>query len=178
MLLKQQSGSRRWQHLAANGAGTVPPAAGRGSPVEQNYTIILGSHRNSCLKFEKDGELCCMVSSRCRPLLALDCHAARPACPLLRCQPVTEPEPLPRLAAARAQVPSAPDAKLSGSCFSKYWINYDGGCISVGRGEPADGLIYSWTDAEPIEGIRFAGGLLLLPAGQSTTLRWLLCTAC
>jgi hypothetical protein len=36
---------------------------GRASPVEQNYTVILGSHRNSCLKFEKDGELCCMVAN-------------------------------------------------------------------------------------------------------------------
>ncbi len=91
VLLKQQSGSRRWQHLAggspargaaaraaadgaaggAAGAGGADPAAapaaaaalGRASPVEQNYTVILGSHRNSCLKFEKDGELCCMVSS-------------------------------------------------------------------------------------------------------------------
>lgn len=75
VLLKQQSGSRRWQHLAAGAAPAAPRAAagaaaaapaaaaagGRGSPVEQNYTVILGSHRNSCLKFEKDGELCCMV---------------------------------------------------------------------------------------------------------------------
>lgn len=72
VLLKQQSGSRRWQHLAAGGGAALegqgagaPAAGGRAagasSPVEQNYTVILGSHRNSCLKFEKDGELCCMV---------------------------------------------------------------------------------------------------------------------
>ncbi len=66
MLLKQQTGSRRWPHLAGGGAAANGAAAanGRGpSPVEQNYTVILGSHRNSCLKFEKDGELCCMVST-------------------------------------------------------------------------------------------------------------------
>lgn len=66
VLLKQQTGSRRWQHLAGGGAAANGAAAanGRGpSPVEQNYTVILGSHRNSCLKFEKDGELCCMVST-------------------------------------------------------------------------------------------------------------------
>ena len=28
------------------------------SQTERNYTIILGSHRNTCLKVEKDGQLC------------------------------------------------------------------------------------------------------------------------
>ncbi|KAL4459024.1 hypothetical protein ABPG75_013889 [Micractinium tetrahymenae] len=118
VLLKQQTGSRRWQHLAGGGAapnGAAAAAAGRGaSPVEQNYTVILGSHRNSCLKFEKDGELCCMV--------------AHP-----------------------------PGAGLSGSTFTRYWINYDNGCISVGRGPPGEGLCARWTDPEPIANIRFAG---------------------
>lgn len=118
VLLKQQSGSRRWQHLALGAAAAAAangqPAAGRGSPVEQNYTIILGSHRNSCLKFEKDGELCCMV-------------------------------------------PTAPEAKLSSSSFSKYWLNFDGGAISVGTGEPGDNLCYTWTDPDPIPNIHYAG---------------------
>lgn len=72
VLLKPQSGSRRWQHVADAPASQQRQAAlqeaqqqqqqqERGSPVERNYTVILGSHRNSCLKFEKDGELCCMV---------------------------------------------------------------------------------------------------------------------
>lgn len=83
VLLKPQSGSRRWQHISehldAVPATRVPPmqgsgaagaaaerqqpasSSGRSSPVERNYTVILGSHRNKCLKFEKDGELCCMV---------------------------------------------------------------------------------------------------------------------
>lgn len=97
MLLKTQSGSRRWQHLAGsaaaaqdgggapagNGAGAAaaPAAAGGGragasSPVEQNYTVILGSHRNSCMKFEKDGELCCMVRSVRQLAGAVQCSAA------------------------------------------------------------------------------------------------------
>lgn len=59
VLLKPQAGSRRWQH--AVGGPRPEEGAGRASPVESNYTIILGSHRNSCLKFEKDGEICCMV---------------------------------------------------------------------------------------------------------------------
>uniref|UniRef100_A0A1D2AD73 BACK domain-containing protein n=2 Tax=Auxenochlorella protothecoides TaxID=3075 RepID=A0A1D2AD73_AUXPR len=52
VLLKQQPGSRRWQHLSA----------AAGSNLESNYTVILGSHRNSCLKIEKDGVLCCSVN--------------------------------------------------------------------------------------------------------------------
>lgn len=31
--------------------------------VEQNYTVILGSHRNSRLKIEKDGEERCLVEN-------------------------------------------------------------------------------------------------------------------
>lgn len=60
VLLKPQSGSRRWQHLSM---GKRTPSSDRLSPVESNYTVILGSHRNTCLKFEKDGELVCMVDS-------------------------------------------------------------------------------------------------------------------
>lgn len=53
VIFKPQAGGKRWQpllrqdHAAAN--GQAEPA------VEQNYTIILGSHRNSRLKFEKNG---------------------------------------------------------------------------------------------------------------------------
>ncbi len=88
VIFKAQPGSRRWQHMAPNNAelavrpedaqraerGGVAAPSGRTSPAERNYTVILGSHRNSCLKFEKDGELCCMVSvhfssQACLPLL-------------------------------------------------------------------------------------------------------------
>jgi hypothetical protein len=65
VLLKPRSGSRRWQHITSDTKVLQGPSAaetGRSSPVESNYTIILGSHRNSCLKFERDGELCCTVS--------------------------------------------------------------------------------------------------------------------
>ncbi|KDD75170.1 hypothetical protein H632_c829p0, partial [Helicosporidium sp. ATCC 50920] len=63
ILLKPQPGSRRWQHLSAvprAEAGLHADAVG--GVVESNYTIILGSHRNSCLKIEKNGELCCMAT--------------------------------------------------------------------------------------------------------------------
>lgn len=51
VILKKEYGSRRWQDI--NGDG-VP---------EENYTIIVGSHRNSCIKVEKNGMLQCVVTS-------------------------------------------------------------------------------------------------------------------
>lgn len=59
LILKPQCGSRRWQHQLRK---TGSNEANDGS-VEHNYTIILGSHRNSCLKIEKDGELCYLAHS-------------------------------------------------------------------------------------------------------------------
>lgn len=52
---------------------------------------------------------------------------------------------------------NAPGARLSASTFTRYWLNYDRGAISVGVGEPGDNLVYCWADPEPIEAIRFAG---------------------
>ncbi|GBF97048.1 hypothetical protein Rsub_09521 [Raphidocelis subcapitata] len=50
IIFKAVAGAKRWQPLAR-------PLGGGGAPsVEDNYTVILGSHRNSCLKFEKNGE--------------------------------------------------------------------------------------------------------------------------
>lgn len=51
VILKKEYGSRRWQDI--NGDG-LP---------EENYTIIVGSHRNSCIKVEKNGMLQCVVTS-------------------------------------------------------------------------------------------------------------------
>lgn len=176
VLLKQQSGSRRWQHLAvgspaggaaaraaaaaaagaaaggaaagaggAGAAGAEPAAVGRASPVEQNYTVILGSHRNSCLKFEKDGELCCMVSGgQWTACAACGSHASQlavvaevewlqqlhPVKPALLYHP-TRPD-LPRPALAPPQVANAPGARLSSNTFRKYWLNYDNGSIRWG----------------------------------------------
>lgn len=80
--------------------------------------------------------------------------------------------PLPAL----LQVANAPGAKLSSSSFSRYWINYDNGCISVGRGEPGEALCASWTDPEPIENIRFAGGVKRGRAiGGVRRRRWVAC---
>jgi hypothetical protein len=45
VLLKAKPGGKRWQHQ------------------QDNYTVIFGSHRNSCLKLEKNGATVAMVRS-------------------------------------------------------------------------------------------------------------------
>lgn len=65
IILKSEAGGRRWQHFAHNGGNAVGQG-GHGAQhpadpqqrTERNYTVILGSHRNSCIKVEKDGQLC------------------------------------------------------------------------------------------------------------------------
>lgn len=63
VIFKSQASGRRWQHLTARDG----QEAADGLPgVERNYTIILGSHRNTCIKVEKDGQLCDRVSRSCK----------------------------------------------------------------------------------------------------------------
>lgn len=52
IILKPIPGAKRWQHLQRQQG----PAGGEQFAVEANYTVILGSHRNSKLKIEKNGE--------------------------------------------------------------------------------------------------------------------------
>jgi hypothetical protein len=59
VIFKAVAGAKRWQPLAR------PRGAEGAASVEDNYTVILGSHRNSRLKFEKNGEEMELVGS-CR----------------------------------------------------------------------------------------------------------------
>ena len=86
----------------------------------------------------------------------LACCRTRPAGTHLRCLGLLPP--LPFLV---PQVTNAPGARLSSSCFTRYWINYDNGAISLGRGEPGEELCCCWTDPDPIQHIRFAGACAL-----------------
>lgn len=52
IILKPFPGAKRWQHLQRQHG----PAGGEQLAVEANYTVILGSHRNSKLKIERNGE--------------------------------------------------------------------------------------------------------------------------
>lgn len=73
IILKSEAGGRRWQHFAHNGDNGAMGQHGNGAQqagdtlqrTERNYTVILGSHRNSCIKIEKDGQLCDRVSAGC-----------------------------------------------------------------------------------------------------------------
>ena len=47
VLFASAPGSRRWQHTA-----------GPDSLQDYGYTVILGSHRNRCLKIERNGQTC------------------------------------------------------------------------------------------------------------------------
>lgn len=58
IIFKPFPGAKRWQHLQRQQG----PAGGEQLAVEANYTVILGSHRNSKLKIEKNGEELAVVS--------------------------------------------------------------------------------------------------------------------
>lgn len=70
IIFKATPGSRRWQHLARAGNGDAAH--------EENYTVILGSHRNSSLKIERDGQPCHTVRSLAHPQHA-HAHVLRPS---------------------------------------------------------------------------------------------------
>lgn len=69
IILKPFPGAKRWQHLQRQQG----PAGGAQFAVEQNYTVILGSHRNSKLKIEKNGEERESVRNKS------SCHGKQPA---------------------------------------------------------------------------------------------------
>jgi hypothetical protein len=60
---------------------------------------------------------------------------------------------------AQAQVNDVPGARLSASCFTKFWLNYDNGTITVGSGDPGSNAFYRWADPDPeaVPDIRHAG---------------------
>lgn len=77
-------------------------------------------------------------------LLCLAVHSRAPPLHLQRCL-------------LAVQVNDVPGAKLSSSTFTKFWVNYDDGSITVGSGEPGSHTFYCWRDPNPIPQIRHAG---------------------
>ncbi|CAL8466648.1 g6184 [Coccomyxa elongata] len=59
VIFKPTPGSKRWQHIAREGSN----AEAQQLTTEDNYCVILGSHRNSSLKVEKCGIQCAMVQN-------------------------------------------------------------------------------------------------------------------
>lgn len=59
---------------------------------------------------------------------------------------------------ALAQVENVPGSRLSSDAFTKFWINYSQGTITVGVGEPGqDSSHYSYTDPDPIASLKHIG---------------------
>ena len=56
------------------------------------------------------------------------------------------------------QADNVPGSKLSGDVFTRFWISYSQGTITVGLGEPGpDSCHYSWTDTSPIPDLKHVG---------------------
>lgn len=56
------------------------------------------------------------------------------------------------------QADNVPGSKLSGDTFTRFWISYSQGTITVGLGEPSsDSCHYSWTDTSPIPDLKHVG---------------------
>ena len=56
------------------------------------------------------------------------------------------------------QVENVPGSRLCGAAFTKFWINYSQGTITVGVGEPGqDSSHYSYTDPDPIASLKHIG---------------------
>ncbi|GFR52255.1 hypothetical protein Agub_g14789, partial [Astrephomene gubernaculifera] len=116
VILKSTPGAKRLQPLLRQAAGNAQGHGGGGNAlqVEQNYTIIFGSHRNSCLKVEKNGVTQCMV--------------AGVAC-----------------------------SRVSNKAFTKYWVDLNHGVLTIGHGDPGEGICHQWCDAHEIPGIQHIG---------------------
>lgn len=56
-----QRASERTQLQDASGTSVLQTPSSTSGAVEANYTVIFGSHRNQCLKIEKNGAMVCQV---------------------------------------------------------------------------------------------------------------------
>lgn len=138
VIFKPTPGSKRWQHIAREGSN----AEAQQLTTEDNYCVILGSHRNSSLKVEKCGIQCAMVRMLSQKKSRLH-YKGRGSCSDL-C-----PHPL--------QVQNVQEFQLSATKFQRFWINFDHGAFSIGTGLPGSPSLFSWKDPSPTAGTRHIG---------------------
>ena len=50
-----------------------------------------------------------------------------------------------------------PGARLSAVVFTRFWIDFREGVITVGTGAPGSSGCYSWADPEPIPSVHYVG---------------------
>ncbi|KAG2440290.1 hypothetical protein HXX76_004401 [Chlamydomonas incerta] len=54
-------------------------------------------------------------------------------------------------------VGGVPCSRVSGKVFSKFWIDLNHGVLTVGHGEPGQGVCHQWRDTQEIPGIQHIG---------------------
>lgn len=52
-------------------------------------------------------------------------------------------------------------ACLPSGAFVRCWVNFDRGDISIGVGQPGSNVCHAWHDPEPIDGIAYAGKMVI-----------------
>lgn len=114
--------------------------------VDPNYTVILGSHGNRCLKIERNGSLCCMVGGWGTLSGDTLCLSGPHAFV------VKTPPPL------AVQVHDVIGARVTSGVFNSYWLDYDNGVITIGAGTPSAPLgMHRWVDPQPLQDLCFVG---------------------
>ena len=124
-------------------AGRQQPRPGgrAGGFAVRNYTVIIGSHRNSCVKIEKNGVVVCQVQTR-----GGQGYGASPS-----------PSPSPAGSAASSPIKGALNAsllhpmQLDPHVFRTFWVSYGHGEIRIGHGAgfgDEQGAFCAWKDVE------------------------------
>ncbi len=135
IIIKRLVGSKRWQHMQRAAEDGQHQAL---LQVDPNYTVILGSHGNRCLKIERNGNLCCMV---CGVMLVT----------MVRWF-FSSPSP------SSPQVHDGIGARVTSGVFNSYWLDYDNGAITIGAGTPSAPLgMHRWVDPQPLQDLCFVG---------------------
>ena len=107
--------------------------AGRLGGHASNYTVIIGSHRNSCVKIEKNGVVVCQVQTRgaSQPTVG-----SAPGSPL------------------KNRVKRLHPMQLDPDVFREFWVSYGLGEIRIGHGLDGGDEFCAWRDAaEGVDGV-------------------------
>ena len=154
---------------------------------EPHYTVIFGSHQNSCLKIERNSQECFrvgfftlpsfMLMTRSKPHATCICcyDGEESACKLRRLLLRVSAGPVShlvgsvtslqtKLSAAQqnaevrwALVQWDNAARVNANKFTPCWISFDRGKFSMGAGIPGSGTAYTWEDPMPIEDVKHVG---------------------
>lgn len=93
-----------------------------------NYTVIIGSHRNSCVKIEKNGVVVCQVQTR-GATGGGSLAGSGPSSPV------------------KSRVRQLHPMQLDPDIFRTFWVSYGHGEIRIGHGTEAGDAFCAWRDA-------------------------------